>query len=135
MLKFREALTRFMRGRYGVNDGLEKLLLIVYLVVVLVNVILRSPVFTVLAFVIFGIWLFRLLSKNIPARAREELGYQRLRSKISEKTGLLKNRWRDRKTHVYRYCPYCKSVIRLPKKKGEHGVCCPCCRRDFRVRI
>ena len=44
-------------------------------------------------------------------------------------------RIRDRKTHVFRACPVCKSVLRLPRTPGEHGVNCPTCRGHFAVRI
>ena len=44
-------------------------------------------------------------------------------------------RIRDRKTHVYRSCPVCKSVLRLPRTSGEHGVNCPACHGHFMVRI
>ena len=40
---------------------------------------------------------------------------------------LRKNKFRDRKTHVYRKCPHCKAQIRLPKVKGEHKCACPKC--------
>ena len=135
MFRLRNALFDFMRGRYGKSDGLNRFLLVLWLASAAVNIFVRTPILSALGFVLALIALFRLLSRNIPARAREELTYQRIKTKITDKFRLLKNRWRDRKTHVYRICPYCKSVVRLPKKKGSHGVLCPCCRRDFRVKI
>lgn len=45
------------------------------------------------------------------------------------------HRIRDRKTHVYRTCPVCKNVLRLPRVMGEHGVNCPACRGHFTVKI
>ena len=135
MQKIRAALIQFMRGRYGTNDSIQKLLLVVYLALILLNVLFRSHILSLAALAIFAVWLFRLLSKNIPARAKEDLKFKRAKSKLDEKIKLLKNRWKDRKTHVYRNCPCCKSVIRLPRKKGSHSVICPCCRQQFKVVI
>ena len=47
---------------------------------------------------------------------------------------LQKNKFKDRKTHVYRKCPKCKAVLRLPKAKGKHTVVCPRCKNRFEVR-
>ena len=43
-------------------------------------------------------------------------------------------RIRDRKTHVFRRCPVCKKLLRLPRTEGEHGVNCPSCRAHFSLK-
>jgi hypothetical protein len=48
---------------------------------------------------------------------------------------LTRNRWRDRKTHVYQKCAMCKNVLRFPKIGGNHIAKCPCCDFRFEVRI
>ena len=48
---------------------------------------------------------------------------------------LLFRRIRDRKTHVYRRCPVCKTVLRLARTPGDKGVNCPSCRGHFSVKI
>ena len=39
------------------------------------------------------------------------------------------------KEHCYKKCSKCKTVLRLPKQKGEHTVQCPKCRESFKVKI
>ena len=122
-----------MYGRYG-SDTLNKVLLWVYVAWILLYTVLSiwidSPIFslihilvtTALIFVIF----WRMFSRNIQARRKENAtfcGFFRLR----------KNKFRDRKTHVYRKCPRCKAVLRLPKAKGKHMVVCPRCQNRFEV--
>ena len=123
-----------MYGRYG-YDALSKTLLWVYVGVLVLYMILslfiESPflylVHTLVSFSLVGYILFRTMSRNIPKRRAENerfLNFWRLR----------KNKRRDRKTHVYRKCPKCKAVLRLPKAKGKHTVSCPRCRERFEVR-
>ena len=67
--------------------------------------------------------------QNKPSRIRAFFG--RMRRAVLR----LFHRIRDRKTHVYRTCPVCKSALRLPRTSGEHGVNCPACHGHFMVRI
>ena len=135
MNKLKEAFIRFMSGRYGGNDKLGRLLMICYIAAIILNLFFRSLWLSGIALVLAVYYFFRAFSRNYPKRYAENQGYLKLESKVKAKFKLMKNRWRDRRTHVYRYCPFCKSVVRLPKKKGDHGVICPCCRREFRVKI
>lgn len=48
---------------------------------------------------------------------------------------LQKNKLRDRRTHVYRECPFCHAVLRLPKRPGAHSVKCPRCSEHFDVTV
>ena len=135
MDRFRMALMRFMAGRYGV-DALQKALLWFYCGLIVLNFFFQNWFFLFLELVVIVVWTFRMLSRNIPARMQENERYLRLVTKITSWYRLQKNRWRDRKTHVYRTCPHCKAVVRLSKaKRGRHACDCPRCRREFSVRI
>ena len=135
MNKLKEKFIRFMSGRYGGNDKLGRFLMICYVVSVLINLFFRSLWLWLGALVFAVCYFFRAFSRNYQKRYSENQRYLKIENKLKSKIKLIKNRWKDRKTHVYRYCPFCKSVVRLPKKKGDHGVICPCCRREFRVKI
>ena len=134
MGKFTNKLARFFYGRYG-NDTLNKVLTGIYLVWLItfsiLNNFLRTLAFTLvgwgLTLMLFSWILFRTMSRNIYARRRENdkfCGFFRLK----------RNKFRDRKTHVYRKCKKCKAVLRLPKAKGKHFVNCPKCHNRFQVR-
>jgi uncharacterized C2H2 Zn-finger protein len=123
-----------MYGRYG-TDTLGKALIWTYAVWVLLfsvlSIIFDSPwlylfYWTTSAALIF--WsFFRMFSKNIPARRLEN-------ERFCNFFKLRANKFRDRKTHVYRKCPKCKANLRLPKAKGKHFVVCPRCKHRFKVR-
>ena len=134
MGRFKSMLYRLMYGRYG-TDKLGTCLLITYMILIFVHAILtifiESVIFDLvtalvslaLAFIIF----YRMFSRNIAKRRMEN-------QKFCGFFTLNKNKIRDRKTHIYRKCPQCRSVLRLPRAKGKHFVVCPRCKHRFSVR-
>ena len=124
-----------MYGRYG-SDTLNKVLLVIYVIEVIMITVLSlfvnpTPLWMSLAYFALSLLLifvifFRMFSRNIQKRRRENdkfCGFFKLR----------RNKFRDRKTHVYKKCPHCKAVLRLPKAKGKHTVICPRCKNRFTV--
>ena len=135
MGKFRNALARFMAGRYGTNDAFGTFLMIVYLVLLVVSLFVRAWWLNLVILVLIGYELFRMFSRNVAARQKENRWFLGLKGKLSGWWRLKKSRWKYRKTHAFRDCPHCKAVVRLPKKPGEHTVTCPRCKKLFRVKI
>ena len=131
---FRDRLSRFMYGRRG-YDELSRALWILSLVLLVVNAFCELLAVSIIECVIVIYALFRMLSKNITARAKENDAYLRITGKMRGFFKLRKNKRRDRKTHVYRKCPSCKNVLRLPREKGAHTVKCPCCSSRFDIKI
>lgn len=145
MKKFFENLAikfqRFMYGRYGA-DNLYKALIWFYLADVLIAVILGRAVdsvfYTIFSIIGLGIIIFaffRVFSKNIEARRKENTKWLNICSLFRKKTDLIKNRWKFRKTHVFRKCPNCKAVLRMKKVKGKHSVTCPHCKTKFNFKV
>ena len=135
MGKIKNALYRFMYGRYG-TDKLNTVLLWTYAVLVIAYMIVflfveENPFiyicYLLISWALIGIVIFRTMSRNIAKRRAEN-------QKFTGFFKLWKNKWRDRKTHVYRKCKHCRAVLRLPKAKGKHNVVCPKCKNRFEVR-
>lgn len=134
---FRERLWQFMQGRNGV-DALYNFLIIVCFVLIILNFFLTGiPKLTVsvLYLALIGWAFYRYMSKNLYKRRKENADFLRFAKRIASFFRLQRDRIRDRKTHVYRRCPKCKNVLRLPKKAGKHNVCCPCCSERFSVYV
>jgi hypothetical protein len=134
---FRERLWQFMQGRNGV-DALYNFLIISSVILLFVGFFLQGIPRLIVnaAEIALIVWaLFRYLSKNLYKRRKENADFLRLTNKLTAFFRLQRDRVRDRKTHVYRRCPKCKNVLRLPKKAGKHNVCCPCCSHRFGVYI
>lgn len=129
-----------MMGRYGAVRGVDKLGWFLFAVSIVLTFIgnlcvskIAVAVFNVLSFAAFVYFIFRFFSKNIYARQKENDRFMGVFGKVKGFFRLQKDRFKDRKTHVYKKCPHCKAVIRLPRKKGKNSVICPKCRERFYV--
>ena len=134
MQKIRDFFYRFMAGRYG-GDELGRGGLWLYIVLLALNLWLKNSVLSVLELAVAVLCLLRALSRNLPARQAENEKYLALRAPVLRFFTRQRNRWRDRKTHVYRKCPGCRTFLRLPKTRGSHTCRCPQCGREFRVDV
>lgn len=133
MNKLKYKFITFMQGRYGI-DELYNVLLIVYAVVLIINCFTRSTLISLLLLVILAYTFFRVFSKNIAARQKENAKFLLIKRNISDKISKIKKRFSD-KEHVYRKCPYCKAQLRFPKRKGVHQAFCPRCKKELKIRI
>lgn len=123
-----------MYGRYGI-DRLYHVLFLTAIALMIANVFIKHWIVSVLELVIIFYAMFRFFSRNVYKRQRENQAFCRFFGKIGGWFKLRKNKFRDRKTHVFRKCPHCRSQLRLPKSKGKHTVCCPRCQERFDVKI
>lgn len=134
MRRFKEKMIRFFYGRNGV-DSLYQATMWVCIGLLVLNMLLHSWILLLLEMGLL-IWAsFRMLSRNVYARQKENRAFLGFWKKIKGWFSLCRNRFRDRKTHIYRKCPQCKNTLRLPKVKGDHTVACPCCQNRFSVRV
>lgn len=135
----------FMYGRYGAVAGIDSFgffLFILNLVFSFAGVFFGTVfgskliylILSVLSSVCFWFMIFRFFSRNIYGRSKENSKFKEIWRKVKSFLKLQKDRIKDRKTHVYKKCPKCKAVLRLPKKKGKHSVVCPRCSNRFDVK-
>lgn len=141
----RERIAEFMYGRNGI-DNFHHFLFWVIMILSLINIYFKSWVISAITFLLLIYSIFRVLSRNVYRRQKENQIYLKYVAKlrgiynkskkvVKSKISILKDRWRDRKTHVYKKCPHCKNTLRLPKIKGKHTAACPCCDARFDVKI
>lgn len=113
----------FMIGRYG-SDQLNKWLLITGLVLMLVGTIAGRKVawmanLSLLAYVPLIWCIFRMYSRNIEARRRENAAVVRFLDHL-----------KDREHRYYR-CPRCRQTVRVPRGRGKINIRCPKCGNQF----
>lgn len=130
----RERFAALMVGRYGI-DRLYHFLLAICFILIVINLFVNSLILSLIESGLIAYTFYRVMSRNIYKRQRENEKFIKFADKPKAFINLQKCKMRDRKTHVYRRCPSCKSNLRLPKKKGKHTVVCPCCKNRFDVRI
>lgn len=128
----KEKFYRFMQGRYGI-DQLNSFLMIVCVICFIVNMFIGSIILT---FIAYGTWLFvifRMFSKNIYARNRENDKYLNFFSPLSRWLKL-KLMGKQDPSNKYFSCPKCKQMVRVPKGHGTVVVTCPNCQNKFEKR-
>lgn len=128
----KEKFYRFMQGRYGI-DKLNSFLMIVCVICFIVNMFIGSIILT---FIAYGTWLFvifRMFSKNIYARNRENDKYLNFFSPLSRWLKLKLMSKQD-PSNKYFSCPKCKQMVRVPKGHGTVVVTCPNCQNKFEKR-
>lgn len=134
-----------MAGRYG-SDELYWFSFAVLVLLSVVNLFAHQFWLWLAESLVLVLLLFRFFSRNIGRRQTENRSFLRLvrkverffkqtYHKISRFFKLQRQKWRDRKTHVFRKCPHCRAVLRLPKIKGPHHLSCPRCRFSFDIKV
>lgn len=132
-MNFRYKLMQFMSGRYG-TDKLTYILLAVAMVIAFLNIFIRSFVLQMVVYAILAYATFRTFSRNISARRRENDFVINKLNFIKHKRELY-NRRKNDKLHVYKKCPACKAILRLPHRIGKHTTVCPRCGKEFKVKV
>lgn len=122
MHRMRQALVRFMAGRYGTDKlnmwilgtGVILCLLSIFIPVPLVDLVLTAGSYGLM------IWaIFRTLSRNTYKRYQENRRFL-----------MMLNRLKDRQ-HKYFDCPKCRQPVRVPRGKGKIMISCPKCGEKF----
>jgi DNA-directed RNA polymerase subunit RPC12/RpoP len=134
VMRFKDKIIRFFVGRYG-NDQLNNFALALIVAIFIVDIFIDSIVLSVIYLILWCLMIFRMMSRNIYKRRAENEKFMKLWNPVKNKFKLAKNKYRDRKTHVYKKCPKCKAILRLPKQKGSHTVRCPKCSERFDIKI
>ncbi len=134
MGKFTDKVQRFFYGRNG-NDKLNNFIFFLYLVLLIVYLFVHHISLIIIATILLIINIYRMLSKKLYVRQKENAIYIKITSSIKRPFLRFFHRIRDRKTHVYKKCPNCKRVLKLRKVKGTHTVKCPICANHFNIKI
>ena len=124
MNRIKQALQRFMMGRYG-TDKLNIWILGAGLAVGIVSVFIPFPfnlVLLIASYALMGWAIFRTLSRNTYKRYQE-----------NRKFLMILDRCKDRE-HRYFDCPKCRQPVRVPRKKGKIMITCPKCREKFQKK-
>ena len=122
-------LQRVMYGRYG-SDQLTLAILILYIVLYIIAQIFWWPILAWLSLLLLVWSFFRMFSRNIAARRRENEKFLSFwRALKGFFTG--KNRRPRDKEHKYYKCPKCKNTLRVPKRGKKIQITCPVCGHSF----
>ncbi|MBQ8552444.1 MAG: hypothetical protein IJ428_06490 [Clostridia bacterium] len=127
---------KFFWGRYGI-DPLGYAIIIISMVLSFTSSLLggvseiASYALWIISYVLLALEIFRMLSRNLYARRRENDKFMGIWKPIKKWFKLQYNRIKDIKTHRYFSCPNCKNNLRVPKGRGTITITCPVCKTKF----
>ena len=116
----KQRIARFMYGRYGI-DKLCRTLVTMALILLVMSTFARSNLLYFLSLGVLVYSYYRAFSKNIQARYKEAMAYERFKGRIKG----MPQRIRDMKTHKIFRCTECGQRIRIPRPKGNVEITCP----------
>lgn len=130
MDKWRRKFQQFMAGRYGA-DPFSRFLSGCIVALLVVNLFVRTHILYWLAVILLIYTYYRMFSRNISTRFKENERYMGYRFRVSEAFKKWKFKAEQaRKYHIYK-CPSCGQKIRIPRGHGKVSIHCPKCHTDF----
>lgn len=134
MNKLKWKFSRFMIGRYGA-DSLYQATVILVVILQLLHFFTRSSSLNFISLILIIWMLYRVFSKDIVARRQENTFYVGLANKVKKRARIWWRQIKEIRTHRYRQCEQCHTVMRLPRKRGTHTAKCPKCGHVNEVKI
>lgn len=125
-----QKLREFMYGRYG-TDKISLALFIGGFAFYTLYVFTRFRLLYLVSLILYGIAIFRTLSKNIDARRRENMKFEQLLWKLKNWWVGIRADFEERKTYKHFKCPSCGQKIRIPRGRGKVEIRCPKCSNRF----
>ena len=129
-----QKLREFMYGRYG-TDKLSFALVIAGFVLHVLYVFTTFRLLYLASLIVYGIALYRTLSKNINARQKENMKFEQFLWKMKNWWTGIRADFEERKTYKHFKCPSCGQKIRIPRGRGKVEIRCPKCSNRFIKKV
>ena len=129
-MKLLKYYNKFMKNRYGV-DELNKFFIKFYLIIALISIFINFRILSYIKLIIFVLFFFRCLSKNVFDRSKENSIY------LDIKSNRFKIKRNNKNNYIYKKCRKCKKKLRLPipSSIGIKTVKCPNCKNKMKVLV
>ncbi len=128
--KIKYSIRNWMTGRYGA-DQLGMVTLFAGLILSVFSSFSGWGFLSFLGLVLYAITIFRMFSRNIEARRKENQKAITFISQFELKIKQFFRRLKNRKEYKYFKCPHCKQLLRLKRGCGEKEITCAKCGQHF----
>jgi len=130
-MKLKDKIQKLMYGRYGIDD-LNNFLFKLYFLLFLINIFTNSNILSTIELLLFIIIIYRIFSKKIYVRSKENQKYIKYRKKVLKPLKNIKD-----KEWIYKRCKHCKKLLKLPipDSRGIKTIKCPKCKKESKVLI
>lgn len=135
-MKLRQWFSKFMYGRYGI-DEYGRFLSIVALIPLFLSFIIREKVGAGLFGVTLAILIyqyFRLFSRQTAKRQAENQVYLKVKNRVANEFRGMKSRFSQRKKYKFFRCKKCHAYLRVPRGKGKVSIRCSRCGNQFSAK-
>ena len=146
--KLKRSINKFFSSRNGLDELALASLILSLIFTVLVAFFKDIIIFYVLSVIFFLYTLFRILSRSILLRERENTAFCNLfkpKNKVrKQKTIKVKEKKvkekkvkvKKDKNFIYKTCPHCNNELKIRKgKKGERTILCGKCYNETKFKI
>lgn len=130
MNTIKNAILRFMKGRYGV-DILGKDLIIISLLLTFINFFIQSSFISITSLVLIMFAYLRMFSKKYSSRYNENRVYTNLRFSITRPMQSFWKKIVQFPKYKILKCPTCDQKLRVPRGKKNIVVTCTKCKTRF----
>lgn len=132
-MKIKNIINVLLKGKNGI-DELGITTIWIYILLSLFNLFTNTFAGDFLALLLMIVIFYRMLSKNIKARQKENNIFKKIFNFLTKPFENIKRNIKD-KNSVYRKCSKCKTILKLPlpSKKGFNKAKCPKCKKSLTI--
>ena len=123
-------LRNFMYGRYGIDHFSIGLIILSFLLSLVLRFV-HVPFILLIAYIPLGFACYRILSKTVYKRERENQIFLRYYYPASQWFKIKINHLKQMQTHKFYKCANCHQQLRVPRGRGKIEIICPKCKTSF----
>lgn len=128
-----ERMANWMRGRNG-SDELGNAVLVIALILLVVDVFVRTLWLGIIVLLLLGYACWRLSSKDVRQRRKENAAFVKVIGPVAPFLSFSRGDAASSQSFVQLECPTCSQKMRVPAGKGRMRVTCPRCQNKFETR-
>lgn len=132
-MSFKNLINFMLPSRNGI-DELSFFNLIIVIILMICDIFINNLYLSLSIVLMIIILIWRILSKNIKSRRKENNLYLSIINFPKKKIKLYIDIIKNYDNSLYKRCPKCKQLLKLPLKKGTHTVKCTSCSHKFQVK-